>query len=274
MLTPVRTLLQPIAALHLFCYAAAAQPMTGGARSGALGGATTALDGDMWSRGNPAGHATVHRPGIAFFTSQGFGLAELRLGAAVAVVPTRIAAISLGAQTFGFEEYRANEFRAGLSRGVGLSRGRTVYAGLDAVYHRVIIERYGSAAELGLEAGLLAQITPELWIGIAAHNLHSPARDDTDLLEQKASFGLMYRPYERIRVLADIQKAEHFPWSVRAGIETWPVPALALRAGAGTEPVRFTAGTCVRVGLITAEVAAERHDVLGWTPGVALGVQW
>lgn len=274
MQTPVRVILWLIFAQHLFCCVAASQPMSDGGRSGALGGATTALDGDMWSRTNPAGRAAVDGPGISFFTSQGFGLAELRLGAATVVVPTRAATLSLGAQTFGFQEYRENEFRAGLARGFKLPRRRIMHAGLDAIYHRVQIEGYGSSPALAFTAGLLVRITPELWAGLAARNLNGAATSDAEMLERGVSFGLMYRPYERIRVLADVLKAERFPWSVRAGIETQPVHALALRAGVATEPVRFTAGAGLRAGAVNADVAAERHDVLGWTPGIALGVRW
>ena len=56
--------------------------MEGGARVAALAGAGTALPGSAWGWGNPAGPATLGERAVSFYATQGFGLSELRLGAA------------------------------------------------------------------------------------------------------------------------------------------------------------------------------------------------
>jgi hypothetical protein len=65
-----------------------------------------------------------------------------------------------------------------------------------------------------------------------------------------------------------------FPLSVRTGLEVNPVPRLALRAGVATEPTRFAAGAGLRWRRLRADLAADRHLDLGWTPSIALAVTW
>jgi len=65
-----------------------------------------------------------------------------------------------------------------------------------------------------------------------------------------------------------------FPLSLRGGVEVQPVDALRLRTGVASQPARFTAGAGVVVGRLRADVAAEQHQTLGWSPAASLGIRW
>jgi hypothetical protein len=252
----------------------AAQPMQGGARAGALGQATTALAADAWSHANPAGRAAVDRRAISLVASEGFGLAELRLSALALVFPTPIGTFAGGAQSFGYDAYRENRVRAGFARRFAIGPSRHLLVGLDVVYYQNRIEEYGSASAVGLTVGWLAPVIPGLHAGFCMSNVNAPSLAEGEELERSIAIGFMYHPIPRMRVLIDAIKDVRFPLSFRAGLEVQPVSLLFLRAGVATEPVRFSTGVGVHLGVLNADVAAERHELLGWTPGVSVSVGW
>lgn len=260
--------------LLLFCSPAFAQTsMEGGARVAALGGAGTALAGDSWGYANPASWSTLAGRSVGFFATQAFGLEELRLGAAQYAEPFAFGTVALGARSFGFEDYRETHLNVGAARGFRLGTARHFHLGINLRYHRVSIPSYGSAGALALGLGGLVSVLPALDVGFHATNLHNP-KLGTEELARTLALGLAYAPNARLRVVADLYKDVRFPLSLRAGIEVQPIEALSLRAGATTEPSRITTGVGFHLGRIVADVAAERHEVIGWSPAVAFGLQW
>ncbi len=248
--------------------------MEGGARATALGGAATALRGDAWGHSNPATWATLDGRTTSFFISEAFGLNELRLAALHAVQPTRWGTVALGARTFGFEDFRETFFGVGYARSLALGTTRRFHAALNLRYHRVSIPRYGSAGAVGVSVGGLVEVAPRVDLGFHASNINLPQLAGREDLPRTLAVGLGYRPDDRLRVLLDVFKDIDFPLSLRGGVEVVPVPVLALRGGFTTAPNRFTAGVGVRVQRLTADFAAEHHEVLGWSPGVSLSVVW
>ncbi|GIV61857.1 MAG: hypothetical protein KatS3mg044_0723 [Rhodothermaceae bacterium] len=253
---------------------AGAQSLEGGARSVALGSATTALHDDAWGHGNPAIWASLPGRALSFFASEAYGLSELRLGALHLVQPTRLGAFALGARTFGFEDYRETHLNVGYARGFSAGTTRSVFVGLRARYYRVSISGYGSAGTVGLTAGVLVALAPGLHAGFQATNLNRPHLAGREEFERALAVGLGYAPTPSLRVLLDVAKDVRFPLSVRGGLEVMPVSVLALRAGFTTEPTRFTAGLGLRLGLLAADVAAEQHEILGWSPAFSLSLLW
>ncbi len=248
--------------------------MDGGARAAALGGAATALGGDVWGHANPASWATLPGRAVAFFATEAFGLAALRLAAAQYAEPTRLGTFAAGVRTFGSDAYRETHFVAGYAHGVRPGSTRRFYVGLRLDYLRVSIHTYGQAGALGLGLGGLVEVLPALQVGFQALNVHVPKLGGREALPRALALGLAYTPAEPFLVVADVYKDVRFPLSVRAGVEAHPVAALLLRAGAATEPARFTAGAGVRLGRLRADVAGERHEALGWSPAVSFGLQW
>ena len=248
--------------------------MEGGARAAALGGAATALPGDVWGQGNPASWSTMPGRAISFFATEAFGLSALRLAAVQYVEPTRFGAFSAGARTFGFEDYQETRFLAGFARGFSLGTKRRFHAGLRLRYHQVSIPEYGQASALGLGIGGLMNILPSLHLGFQATNFHHPKLAGHEALDRSLSLGLAYTPVEQLLVVVDAYQDPDFPLSFRGGLEVQPVPVLVLRAGMTTEPSRFTAGAGLRLGKLMADLAGEKHEVLGWSPAISFGVQW
>lgn len=248
--------------------------LMGSARAAALGNATTALASDAGVHANPASRATHTTRVVSLFARQSFGLSELRYGAAHLTEPFAWGTLSGGASTFGFDAYREVHLSAGVARSLQFGTSRRFHAGLTLRYYHTTIDGFGSAGALGLHGGVLVQVMSNLDFGAHATNVNRPDLTDGEPLPQTLSVGLSYKAEERLRVVVDAFKDLDFPLALRGGLELYPVPVLALRAGVAAEPTRFTAGAGVRLGRLQADVAAEQHQDLGWSPSASLHVHW
>lgn len=250
------------------------QSMEGGARAAALGGASTALLEDVWGFSNPAVWGTHEGRALSFYATESFGLSELRLAAVQAVEPLPFATLAAGVRTFGFEDFRELHINVGAARGFSLGTARTFHLGINVRYYSVSITNYGNANTVGISLGWLTQVAPNVHVGFHALNLNQPDWQDGDALERAISFGMSYTPTDQALLALDVLKDVRFPLAVRGGIEFAPVRSVYLRTGVTTEPTRYTAGVGVHLGRIVADVAAENHQDLGWSPGVSLGLEW
>ena len=257
--------------------------MEGGARVAALAGTGAALPGDAWGWANPAGPATLGGRAVRFYATQGFGISELRLGAMRYAEPLGTwGTLSGGARSFGFDAYRETVFSVGYARGFQLGTSRSVQAGLAARYYRLSLGNrsgesgasYGSAGAFSLSLGALVRLLPRLTLGAAAANVNAARYADGADLAQTLRVGMAFRASDRFLVAADAVKNIDFPLSGRVGVEVVPVKALAVRVGVASAPARFTAGVGLRLGLLRARLAFERHRTLGWTPAAGLAAQW
>lgn len=236
----------------------------------ALGSATTALTGDLWAFQNPASWAGVSRPAVAFFAGQAFGLPELRLAALQGAYPVGPGVVSAGLRTFGYRAFRETHLTLGLARAFHPGTNRDLYLGLRVRYQQVRIDGYGSGSAVGLSVGWQVAVWPSLYAGGQATNLNRPAYAGREALPRSFSLGLAYLPSPGLTVVVDVYKEVRYPATVRAGLEVRPVPALALRSGYTGTPSRLTAGVGITLPPVEAGVAAEHHEVLGWSPAFSL----
>lgn len=255
-------------------HAQSSYDLYGSARADALGNATTASLRAAGVHANPAAHARKSETTLTFYAREGFGLSALRYGATHAAVPFSWGTVSGGASTFGFEDYRELHLSAGYARRFQFGTSRSVHVGLTSRYYHTAIAGYGSAGALGLHAGFILTLLRSLSLGAHATNVTGSALTENEPIPRTLAVGLRYQALKQMRVLVDVFKDVRFPTSVRGGIEVSPVPVLTLRAGMTTTPVRFMGGIGVHLGPIRANVAAEQHQELGWSPSVSLRAQW
>lgn len=251
-----------------------AYDLFGNARADALGNSTTAAASATGVHANPAARATATDITAAFYARQSFGLSALRYGASHTTIPFDWGSVSAGASTFGFEDYREVHLSAGYARSVSFGTSRSAHFGVTTRYYHTSIAGFGSASTLGINVGVLLRLLRSLHLGAHATNVNGASLVTDEPLPRTLAVGLRYRALKQMRVTIDVFKDVRFPTAVRGGIEVHPVPILALRAGITTAPVRFMGGAGVRLGPIRADVAAEQHRELGWSPSVSLTVYW
>jgi hypothetical protein len=264
-------------ALGLLCRPACAQSsydLYGSARADALGNGTTALPSTTGVQANPAARAGLARATAQFYARQSFGLSALRYGAAHGAVPFGWGTVSVGLSTFGFDDYREVHATTGYARGVSFGTSRTVRLGAAFRYYHTSISGYGSTGAVGIHLGLGVSLLRGLHLGAHATNVNGATLAEGTPLPRTLAVGLCYDATSTIRLTTDVFKDIRFPASVRGGLEVQPVSPLFLRAGVTTAPIRFAGGAGIRLGRLRAQVAAEQHQTLGWSPSASLQIQW
>jgi len=255
-------------------HAQSAYDLFGNARADGLGNATTAVPAAVGVQSNPASQAALSHPTVLVYTRQSYGIDALRYGATHLALPTSWGTVSAGASTFGFEEYREVHLSLGYARGLQFGTARTLRVGGTLRSYHTSIAGYGRAATLGVNLGLGLRLLHSLDFGATATNVTGAALVADEPLPRTLAVGLFYRALDNLVVAVDAFKDVRFPLSIRGGLEVHPVPPLLLRAGATTAPVRFHTGVGIRLGPVRADVAAEQHQRLGWSPSASLRVRW
>lgn len=245
----------------------------GNARSVALSLATTALSDDTGLHANPASAAAGSGFSATVFAREAFGLTELRSGTLSMQAPVPWGAGIVGLGTFGFSEYRETYARIGFARAFSFGTQRSAYLGAVARGTHVRVESFGTAQAVAVDAGVLVPVLSVLTFGVHARNVAGAELAGTSMPRSMA-VGLHYRATSRLGVFGDAYKELEHVWSLRGGIELSPVSILRLRAGASRQPSQLSLGVGLTVGAVDADVAAERHATLGWTPSVGLTVHW
>jgi hypothetical protein len=242
-----------------------------GVRMAALGGAGVAL----WGAGlsNPAAGASLPGPEMRLYADRAFGVPELQLVAAQAQFPTRLATLRLDAGSFGYEEFRAVHVALGVARGLRLGTTRTVQTGLLVGYHHVALgSDYGTAGAVRVDAGMRTALTPRLSGGVQAVNLLRARLAGREPLPRSLSIGMAFAVADRVTVAADVSQEVRAPTRFSAGVEAHVAGPLTMRAGAGSGPQQLALGFGVAAGRLAAAAAFTRHEALGWTPAVELGI--
>lgn len=255
-------------------YAQSSHDLFGSARAASLGHGTTALSTTVGVHANPAAGAAHGERSVSFYVREGFGLSVLRYGAVFGTWPTSLGTFSTGASTFGSEAYRETHLTLGYARPLSLGTTRSTNVGLTARYYHTSIEGYGNNGALGIHLGMLLPLLPSLQFGAHATNVNNPSLVEGELLPQTLSVGLTYKADSEILVVADVIKDLDFPVSMRGGIEVYPISILALRAGLTTTPTQFAGGVGLRLNHLHADLAAEQHLELGWSPSASLRIDW
>ncbi len=245
-----------------------------GARRAGLGTAYAGVGGDFWQLFmNPAGIAHMKAPQAGAYFERRYLLSELNSGAAGVVLPFKdrhYAGLDFGG--FGFGTY--NEARIGLTYATHLFEKLSIGAKFN--WARTSITDYGAASAIYFDLGIQLQIVEGLSMGARVFNANQ-ADLDREIGEQIPStldLGLAYEVTDRVLLLADIQKQENFPLSVRGGIEYGLLDFLAVRAGASTEPVTLTFGLGLDYKNVLVDFSNSIHEYLGYTPGFSLSYRF
>jgi len=242
-----------------------------GARSSALGTASVCLD-DVWAfHHNPGALATVKTLSAGAYYETRFLTKELQTQGLVVAVPLKTGVISVGAQLYGYEQYRNT--RAGVGYSMGL--GEKISAGVQVNMQLLKFGgNYGSSANATVEAGILAEITKKWKLGVSVMNL---GRQQIASLDSRYTsvlrMGSFYAPSRKVNILFEVEKQVIHPVSFKGAVEYFPADQFVLRFGAHTGPTAFSFGMGYRKNGFFIDAGTNYHPVLGWTPNFGLTYQ-
>ncbi|MBX2821322.1 MAG: hypothetical protein KTR29_16625 [Rhodothermaceae bacterium] len=223
-----------------------------------------------WHEVNPATTANLTTAFISAFTSNGYGLKELRTNAITLAIPAKKAVFGVSIRSFGYEAYREIRLMPALSYRFNFNSSRSMAVGISSTVNRINIQGIGSRVDLAFSAGIIAEIWPRVFIGASAKNWIK--WDPQNPLEEEIRIGLGYRLLNKAWVLIAVQKSILYPLSLSVGLEHTLSQAFTLRSGVSTAPYRLALGIDLTTEKLTAGLLAEKHIFLNWTPALAIGL--
>lgn len=233
-----------------------------------MGNASVALTGIYAGMGNQAGLADLQGVGFALFGQRRFASAALNDVAANVAIPSKAGTFGLAIHHFGFEAF--NQQKVGLAYARKLSKGISLGAQADYIGTRFQDNYYGNFSAFTFELGLQAQLSKKLLLGFHAFNPIGSKLVNDERIPTIFRLGLMSRPNDKIALTAELAKDLNNPLSVRGGMEYMPVPVMAIRLGACSQPFMMTVGAGVKLKQIHLDFAASYHQYLGFTPGFSM----
>lgn len=245
-------------------YSQAANFPTGASNAGK--GGTSVTGSDIWTTfNNPAMLAHISNPGAGVNYENRFLVRELGISSISAVLPSRPGVFGLAFNQFGSNLY--SQSFAGLS--FGRSFGEKFQAGvrLDARHTR-LAEDYGRRTDLSFAVGLGAILTNDLVLAAALFNplKIKSAKDFDESLPAIYRAGLAYKVERNLTITVEAEKDIRYKPSFRAGVEYIFKEVAAVRAGLGTNPLTHAFGFGFNFGSFIFDIAAVRHEVLGYSP--------
>jgi hypothetical protein len=239
-----------------------------GSRSAALGNASVGLS-DMWSAfNNQAGLAGLENPEFGFYYENRYMLKELSYMALAFTYPLKSGTIALSYDYFGYSAY--NEGNIGLAYAKGF--GKYISFGLQLDYSMSrLAESYGKRSFITFEAGLLANITPELSLGAHVYNPINArlAEYNDERAPVIFSVGAAYLLSDKIILLAEAEKNIYMKANINAGIEYKMAQRFYLRGGVSTGTSAFSFGAGFLIDDFKIDISSSYHTILGYSPQVS-----
>lgn len=246
---------------------------TVGARSAALANSSVCLE-DVWAfHNNPGALATIRHATAGIYYESRFTLKELQTQAFATAIPLKVGVLSVGAQFFGYSQYRST--KAGI--GYSMHLGERLSAGVQVNGQQLTIAGgYGSSLNATVEGGILAKISEKWTVGASVMNIGRQriAQLEGDYYTTVMRVGATYLPSQKVRVCAEVGKQVTTSFSFRAGIEYMPTTKFCIRAGAQSGPTQLAFGASYKLGGFSIDLGSRYHSILGWTPNAGLNYQF
>jgi len=235
-----------------------------GARMLGLGQTTVAVPENRWAVFNNPAMVLSSSLNVSFYGIRNYGFSELTDMAATITYPVLKGITQAGMHHYGNKLFNKTRIRLGYG-----SHWEQLYFGLVVNYTQLSIERYGNVGAFGVDAGVGAQLVDGFWIGAFATNLNrSKLGASKDDMTRLLAIGFSYAPDDRYMFTSDLVKDVRFPISWRGGAEIKIIGGLQGRAGVSTQPTTFSMGIGIKRDKWEVNVAVQRHQVLGLSPGL------
>lgn len=242
-----------------------------GAREVGLGGAVTALPNDAWAVFDNPAMMNDSAKSIDFFAMRYYGLKDLTDYSASITFPTKMGVFGAGSHTYGGKLFRKSRMRLGY-----MYEFSGVHLGLAVNYTDIYLPSpYGSAGAVGIDLGLAAKIMRGTWLGARSVNINNPQLGaSAESLPHILAIGISYHNKKGFLITSEVYKDSDFPTSIRAGLEGTIVKILRFRAGITTEPVTYAIGMGIYKDYWHINLVTQKHDILGWSPGIEFAWNW
>ncbi len=251
----------------IFCSTLSNAQVIIGANGVGMGQATVALPDNTWAIFTNPALIREDNISLGFYSLRNYGVSELTDIAAVGAYPTKF-----GLTAFAFHRYGDNLFNETRIRLAYANKWKDLRFGIALNYNSIIFGGpYGSGSALGMDVGLAAQLSEDLWLGARGTNINRPSYNGiNEDLPRELAIGLSYRLEEIALFSFDVVKDVRFEKSFRGGVEMKIVENLKGRVGISSQPNTYSFGLGYGQERWEINIAFQRHELLGVSPGLDL----
>lgn len=239
--------------------------MPQGARSSALGNASTVLTDVFAFHHNPGALGFNEHGGVGVSYENRYLLRELQSQGFAVVQPLKTGVVSVGGQFYGYQHFRTNRIGAGYS----VKLTPELSAGVQINYLSLRLDEfYGLRQTVTGEFGMLAKLGEKLSLGFSVFNLGRTSLSDfqDDRFTTLMRLGAGYELSEKLMFLLEVENEITKNPRLKAGIEYAPSDRFYIRGGFQGAPVEFCFGFGVKWEQFRLDLASQYHQQLGWTP--------
>lgn len=240
-----------------------------GARSNSLVNASVAIS-DVWAfHHNPGALAELKQTSVGVSYENRFLLKELQSQGIAYAQPLKYGVLSVGAQFYGFKQYRTQRIGAGYS----LKLAEKLFAGVQMNYQGLQLnENYGNRHGVTAEAGVLALFTDNLRMGFSITNIGRMRVNEyqDERLSTNFRLGVGYSISNKVLFLLEGSKTVIDKARVKAAVEYQAVKNFYVRAGVAGAPIECSIGFGYKWKTISIDAGSSYHQILGWSPNFSL----
>lgn len=225
---------------------------------------------DVWAiRYNQAALADVSSVSFGASYESRFLLQSLGIQSLAVAIPSKRGTFGFNYTGVGDKLYR--ESKIGLGYGMQLSE--KVNLGIRLNYHSLNLgNNYGRSQNLTFEIGFLAKPTKNIQIGF---HLFNPTQSKLNEYQNEEipvimNLGMAYKFSDKVTGNVEVEKDIDLPFSLKVGLEYFPMETLFVRAGILTNPSMPTIGFGIAKGNFKLDFSSAFHPVLGITPSLGL----
>lgn len=240
-----------------------------GSRSNALANASVTI-ADVWAfHHNPGalGELTEATVGVSY--ENRFLLKEFQSQGVAYAQPLKYGVISVGAQFYGYKQFRSQRIGAGYS----LRLANRFFAGVQLNYQGLQLnENYGNRNGVTAEAGLQALLTDNWRLGFSVVNIGRAKLNDYQDERFSTNFrlGMSYNLSNKVMFLLEASKTIIDRARFKAAVEYQAVKNFYVRAGVAGAPIEFSFGLGYKWKVISIDAGSSYQQVLGWSPNFSL----
>jgi hypothetical protein len=241
-----------------------------GAKAWMLGG-SSAADAGVWSANNNVGAVPqIKNIQAGLYTEQRFNEPNLRLTNLSVVLPTRYAHIGGAINYYGYSAF--NQQRLAVSVAKALTPVFSL--GVQLNYVSTFIEGYGQAGNTVLGGGVYFKPLSKLSLGFTVFNptQNKYGKYTTDKIPSYGRLGCAYDMSDKVTLHAEADQRLNQKLIWRGGVYYKIHESFHLAMGAATNPTYYTFGTSLHMKKIKLDLASSFHEVLGFTPHLAISL--
>ena len=240
-----------------------------GARSNSLVNASVGLV-DGWSyHHNPGALGVLKKAEIGISYETKYLLKDFQSQGVVFAQPLKKGVVSFGAQLYGLDALKTERIGIGYS----LKLVDKLSLGVQMNYQGIQFgSNYGFKNSVTAEAGLYADITEKLKLGVSVFNLGRTrlASFQNERITTLVRLGIAYHLSHKVLFLLESEKNVYYKLRLKGALEYKPIKNFFLRGGVATQPIEISFGFGYKIKAIQLDLGSSFHQLIGWSPHISL----